>query len=85
MGLKQPVASIRLKQLRRGAQDYEYFWLAARDSNGRAMVDQAVGGVINDPLRSELSWGLPGMWNHNSEVWEKVRSRIGEALHSSGR
>jgi hypothetical protein len=85
MGLKQPVASIRLKQLRRGAQDYEYFWLAARDPKGRAMVDQAVGGVINDPLRSEQSWGLPAMWNHNSEAWEKVRIRVGEALNSSGK
>ena len=30
MGLEEPVASIRLKLLRRGSQDYEYFWLLAR-------------------------------------------------------
>jgi len=29
--LEEPVASIPLKSLRRGSQDYEYFWLLARD------------------------------------------------------
>jgi hypothetical protein len=27
MGLDEPATSIRLKGLRRGSQDYEYFWL----------------------------------------------------------
>ena len=85
MGLKQPVASIRLKQLRRGAQDYEYFWLAGRDPQGKALADQGVAAVIHDPLRTDQSWGLPGMWNHNSEAWEALRLRLGKYLHENPR
>jgi hypothetical protein len=40
MGLDEPAASIRLKALRRGSQDYEYFWLASQLPDGRRTVDR---------------------------------------------
>jgi len=83
MGLKQPVASIRLKELRRGTQDYEYFWLAARNPEGKALADREVEALIHDPLRSDGTWGMPGMWNHNPELWDQARTRIGEYLHQA--
>jgi hypothetical protein len=50
MGLDQPVASIRLKGLRRGSQDYEYFWLLTQAKGGREMADQAVSAVLHGSI-----------------------------------
>jgi Domain of unknown function (DUF4091) len=80
MGLDEPVASIRLKLLRRGSQDYEYFWLLARKKGGRAQADQIANSVIHEPLGSNGAWGSPGMWSHNAEEWERARIKMGEQI-----
>jgi hypothetical protein len=81
MGLDEPVASIRLKQLRRGSQDYEYFWLLAHQANGgRDLADVTVNSVIHNFTGMEGAMGSPGMWNHNPEDWEKARIKIGDRL-----
>jgi hypothetical protein len=79
MGLDEPVASIRLKQLRRGSQDYEYFWLMSQ-KGGRQETDAAVRSIIHDFTGKEGAMGSPGMWNHNPEDWEKARIQLGERL-----
>jgi Domain of unknown function (DUF4091) len=81
MGLDEPVASIRLKQLRRGSQDYEYFWLLDKQGNGwRELANSAVNSIIHNVQGEESAMGSPGMWNHNPEEWERARIRIGERL-----
>jgi hypothetical protein len=82
MGLDEPVASIRLKLLRRGSQDYEYFWLLARKKDGRPMADQIANRVIHEPLGTDGAWGSPGMWNHNAEEWERARFKMGELIQN---
>jgi hypothetical protein len=82
MGLDEPVASIRLKLLRRGSQDYEYFWLLAQQPGGRALADSIAKSVIHEPMGVRASWGAPGMWNHNAEDWERARFRMGDAIAS---
>ena len=80
MGLDEPVASIRLKLLRRGSQDYEYFWLLARKRDGRARADQIAGSVIHEPMGTKGAWGSPGMWSHNAEEWERARITMGDLI-----
>ncbi len=88
MGLDEPVASLRLKMMRRGTQDYEYFWLLSQKSNGRQQADEAVDSIVNDFVRvgaDRASLGSPGHWKHNSEDWERVRIRLGDLIEKSSK
>lgn len=85
MGLEEPVPSLRLKIMRRGAQDYEYFWLLAQ-KRGREQADRAVNSIIKDFVRvgANRAWlGSPGHWKHNSEDWERVGMRVGDLIAGS--
>jgi Domain of unknown function (DUF4091) len=85
MGLEEPVASIRLKLMRRGAQDYEYFWLLSQQKNGKAQADEIANSVIYEALGKDGAWGSPSMWNHNAENWERGRIRMGELIGNVAR
>jgi hypothetical protein len=83
MGLDEPVASLRLKIMRRGAQDYEYFWLLSQKSGGRQQTDDVVNSIVNDFVRvgaDRASLGSPGHWKHNSEEWERARIHLGDLI-----
>ena len=81
MGLDEPVASIRLKQLRRGSQDYEYFWLLGQKANGgKEFADTTVNSIVHNFIGMEGPMGSPAMWNHNPEDWEKARIKMGDLL-----
>ena len=83
MGLREPAASIRLKGLRRGSQDYEYFWLLAQTPGGKAQVDKAVNSIVGGDGKGSL--GAPGTWKHDSDAWDRVRVEIGGALDKLAR
>jgi hypothetical protein len=83
MGLEEPVASIRLKLMRRGNQDYEYFWLLSKKPGGKEQADAIAKSAIHDPLGTTASWGSPGMWQHNAEEWDKARAKMGELIEGS--
>lgn len=85
MGLEEPVASIRLKLLRRGSQDYEYFRLLAQRSGGKEQADAIANSVIHEPLGTNGAWGSAAMWKHNAEDWEQARFRVGEMLSGQAR
>jgi hypothetical protein len=68
--------------MRRGSQDYEYFWLLSQRKGGREQADALVNSVINEPLGSSESWGSAGMWKHNSEEWERARIKAGNLIES---
>jgi hypothetical protein len=80
MGLDEPAASIRLKGLRRGSQDYEYFWLLSQTAGGKQKVDEAVNGVLHGSIDEKASMGAPGMWKHDPDEWDRVRLKLGEAI-----
>lgn len=83
MDLDEPVASMRLKLLRRGSQDYEYFrLLSERTQGGAALAAAIVNSVIHEPMGKQ-GWGAPTMWSHNSEEWEHARYRAGDAIDSA--
>jgi len=80
MGLDEPAASIRLKGLRRGSQDYEYFWLLSQSKAGRETVDEAVKAVLHGTIDDKTALGAPGMWAHDPDEWDRVRVKLGEAI-----
>jgi hypothetical protein len=80
MGLDEPAASIRLKGMRRGSQDYEYFWLLAHAPSGRKVADDAVRHVVQSSFQHEESLGAPGMWIHDPDEWDRIRVKIGDAI-----
>jgi len=88
MGLDGPAASIRLKGMRRGSQDYEYFWLLAQTPEGRKLADEAVRQVVHGPFPEKESLGAPGQWVHDPDEWDRRRVQLGnaiEAVHIEGR
>lgn len=68
-GVAGPVACIRLKAFRRGAQDYEYLWLLAKAGHR----EQA------DAFARRLSTGR-GEWEPNPDVWQATRAEIAALL-----
>ncbi|MCW5983501.1 MAG: DUF4091 domain-containing protein [Bryobacteraceae bacterium] len=83
MGLEEPAGSMRLKYLRRGSQDYEYFWLLSQSEGGRKQADAAVDSIVSDFVRLETEvepLGAAGMWKHNPDEWDRERIRLGDAI-----
>ena len=79
-GIDEPVASIRLKSFRRGAQDYEYLRLLEKVAgrNGAAKIlNSVMGECLHRPNRP---YGAAGDWSHNPEDWNRMRLRILQAL-----
>jgi len=83
MGLDEPAASIRLKGMRRGSQDYEYFWLLSQTPAGRKRVDAAVNTMLTGTIDEKTSLGAPGMWVHDPDEWERLRFEFGEAIEKA--
>jgi hypothetical protein len=79
-GIDEPVTSIRMKNFRRGAQDYEYLRilesLAGREA-AEAILDPLVPSGLHRP---ERPYGAAGAWSHNPEDWHRVRLDLLEAI-----
>jgi hypothetical protein len=71
-GLNGPLASIRAKNWRRGAQDYEYFWLANKAGLGnelKIVLDDCVPTALWEAKsNSNISWSSRG---YNFELYRK--------------
>jgi hypothetical protein len=86
-GLKGPIASIRMKNLRRGVQDYEYLWLASRAGIPvNDMVDAVVPSAFNDyngttftSQRDQPLWATRGYEFERSR--RVLARRLEERLH----
>jgi hypothetical protein len=68
-GIEGPVASIRLKSLRDGMEDYEYFTLLA-DRGGKEVVDETVRSAVP-------TWGT---WNQDPRQLLKLRERLANEI-----
>jgi hypothetical protein len=78
-GISGPVASMRLKSWRRGAQDYEYMWILDRYGRGD-FVDGLVDGII--PYAFGDAEGRSTAWSKDAAVWEEARIAMGNELAS---
>jgi hypothetical protein len=80
--LAGPLSSIRAKNWRRGAQDYEYLWLAKQaglDKEIRAIADSCVPAAL---------WEAKGLtnisWSSRGYKFEQHRKELAELIAKSG-
>ena len=71
--------SIRLKNLRRGAEDHEYLWLLA-ESGHRELADAFAYRLVPRGIDDGLVTNMPGAWEHDPRVWDQVRREMGSIL-----
>jgi len=73
VGVPGPVACLRMKAFRRGAQDYEYLWLLRQQGHGQAA----------DAFSRRLSLGR-GEYEANPDVWQQIRAEMADLLVGAG-
>jgi hypothetical protein len=77
-GLPGPLSSIRMKNWRRGMQDYEYLWLANEmglESEVESIANLAVPAALWDTnSRSDISWSEHGF------TFETLRHQLAELI-----
>jgi hypothetical protein len=82
VGIRGVVESIRLKQVRRGMQDYEYLWLAARRGD-RAKADAVARRLVPRALHDAGPLGVLGArgpWERDPRAWAAGRSELARAI-----
>jgi hypothetical protein len=82
VGSKGVVPSIRLKEVRRGMQDYEYLWLL-KERGGRAKADDIARRLVPRALHEagrlgEL--GPRGPWERDPRTWAAARRELARAI-----
>jgi hypothetical protein len=82
VGIRGFVPSIRLKQVRRGMQDYEYLWLAA--NRGHATTADAVAARLVPRALHEAGplgkMGAAGAWSRDPRAWAAAREELANAI-----
>jgi hypothetical protein len=80
--LAGPLSSIRAKNWRRGAQDYEYLWLAKKmglESEIEKIINDCVPtGLWEAKLQKDISWSSRGY------KFEEYRKKLAELISSAG-
>ncbi len=74
--------SLRLKNMRDGVEEYEYFRLLADLDGDTKRVDALVDRIINRPFGKQ-SLGNLNVWNHNPEDWDSVRIEAGGLIEQA--
>jgi len=77
--VKGPIPSFRMKMVRRGIQDYEYFQRARELGLN---PDPFVNSVVDRGLGETGSYGIdPRAWSRDPEEWYRARDALGELIH----
>jgi Glycoside hydrolase 123, catalytic domain len=79
MGYREPIPSVRLKAMRRGLQDYEYFRLLA-EKDGKPAADQLVDGIVYKRPFGARAMLDTEIWKNNPEEWDAVRITAGKRI-----
>lgn len=74
-----PCASIRMKNVRDGAQEYEMFRLLSERDGHRRRADAIVNRIIARP-EGRASFGKWDVWQHDPAKWDAAREELGEML-----
>jgi hypothetical protein len=80
MGYRQPIPSIRLKAMRRGLQDFEYFWLLEQKTGSKEAADRIVNRIVYKKPFGKASIRDIEIWKNNPDEWEKARIEAGKVL-----
>ncbi len=83
--IEGPVSSFRMKALRRGLFDYEYFRLLSDvGGDADALVSDVVRSALNEegwtPHWRHPLWGQHGDWNHDPARWEAARRQAAQEI-----
>ena len=80
-GISGPVSSIRMKQWRRGMQDYEYMWLAKQSGANPDAVVEAI--LTGDQLGYKSKKGSINVeWDTNLEHWDIAKEQLANMIIS---
>ncbi|MEJ7677179.1 MAG: glycoside hydrolase domain-containing protein [Segetibacter sp.] len=78
----EPCASIRLKTMRNGVQEYEYMRLLSGIDKNNNRVDSIVSSIIKQPFGTK-SIGNLNVWSYDPEQWDKSRNELGELINEA--
>jgi hypothetical protein len=85
-GVRGPIASIRMKNWRRGQQDYEYLWLARECGiPTTAIVDGVVPAAFDDYKGTYTDQNQQPLWSTRGYQFEDARREVAELLAQSGK
>ncbi len=85
----EPIPSIRLKMIRRGLQDYEYFWLLTeKNKDGGKAADKVVNRIVRRGLREAVPlWPPlkydPTNWSHRPAEWYNARLELASLIEDT--
>jgi hypothetical protein len=82
MNYDRPVPSIRLKAMRRGLQDYEYFWLLANSAGDRTGADEMVNSVVYKRPFGSAAMLDTEIWKNSPDDWDRARNAAGDRLNA---
>ncbi len=78
IGIDSIVGSIRLKQIRRGMQDYEYMYLAKeKGKDSDKIVDSILDKALDETKRPGGSYGE---WSRDPEDWNSARHNLARLI-----
>jgi hypothetical protein len=80
MNYDRPIPSIRLKAMRRGLQDYEYFWLLANSAGDRMGADEMVNSVVYKRPFGAAAMLDTEIWKNSPDDWDRARNAAGNRL-----
>lgn len=73
-------ASIRLKTMRNGVQDYEYLRLLTKLDGNSDRADDVVNKIIKNPFGDNAIGNLD-VWDFDAKDWDESRIALGEMIH----
>jgi hypothetical protein len=76
-GLNEILGSIRLKNIRRGQQDYELMWLAEQKV-GRQKILEMVKRVVPESFETDLK--DPVKWSQRGDDYDRIRNELIDIL-----
>ena len=83
LGVDEPIPSIRLKALRRGAFDYEYLALLA-SLGEKQRAEEIAASVLHSALdATRAARGSAGDWSHDPDRWDRARTDLAAAIESA--
>jgi hypothetical protein len=79
-----PIVNIRMKQVRRGQTDYEYFWLLKQAGEGEladSLAKRVIKAALSDSAEAPEIYAY-GKWSHNPMDWDKAIREAAAKLES---
>ena len=75
-------ASVRLKNMRDGVEEYEMMRMLSELDGSRERADKVVNSIVFSPY-GKASIGNLEAWNHNVRRWDEARIRLGEMIEQA--